>query len=248
MRILLLTVAGLSSRFSDSLGRPCLKCIYYKNSFEETLLYKMLRRQKYFDKVVIVGGFKYDELLISLKEHFSELQDKIILVENKAYSKYGSGYSFYVGMEAVKELEFDELVFAEGDLFVDDETFKKVCDAQKSVITYNQEVILANRAVALYFDFEGSVHYIYDAAHGSLQINEPFTAIYNSAQIWKFTQIDLLKDIMRQMTNDEKQGTNLVPINKYFQSISGEIAMIGFKKWINCNTVQDFNKTIGGIG
>ncbi len=248
MRILLLTVAGLSSRFSESLGRPCLKCIYYKNSFEETLMYKMLERQKYFDKIVIVGGFKYQELIVFLKEHFSKLMDKIILVENKEYSKYGSGYSFYVGIEAVKEMEFDELVFAEGDLFVDDETFEKVCNAKKSVITYNQDIILANKAVALYFDLEDSVHYIYDAAHGSLQINEPFTALYNSAQIWKFTQIDLLKVIIRQMTDNEKQGTNLMPINKYFQSVSGEIAMIGFKYWINCNTIQDFNKTIGGIG
>lgn len=30
MRILLVTVAGLSSRFSQSVGYPCLKCLYHE--------------------------------------------------------------------------------------------------------------------------------------------------------------------------------------------------------------------------
>jgi len=40
----------------------------------------------------------------------------------------------------------------------------------------------------LYINFKP--HYIYNTRHGVLEINEPFTAIFNSAHIWKFVQPD----------------------------------------------------------
>lgn len=41
MRILLVTVAGLSSRFSQSVGYPCLKCLYHEGESTRTLLYRL---------------------------------------------------------------------------------------------------------------------------------------------------------------------------------------------------------------
>lgn len=249
MRVLLLTVAGLSSRFSESVGFPCLKCLYHKNTIQETLLYKMLRHQENFDKIVIVGGFKYDELEQAVKNELYELTklgNKIILIKNEKYAVYGSGYSFYAGLEVIKNIPYDELVFAEGDLFVDKEAFKSVCKTPKNVMTYNTTPIYADKAVAYYFDLQHKPHYIYDTSHGALNIKEPFLSIFNSGQIWKFTNAALLKQLMSKLTPEERQGTNLIPVNKYFQSIAAsDIEMIGFKTWINCNTVKDFNRMKG---
>ena len=62
VRILIITVAGMSTRFSQSIGQPCLKCIYYSSDSKESLLYQMLHQPVYFDKYIIVGGYMYDEL------------------------------------------------------------------------------------------------------------------------------------------------------------------------------------------
>ena len=111
------------------------------------------------------------------------------------------------------------------------------------MITINCEAIKANKAVALYYDLENVPHYIYDTAHGQLKIDEPFTAIYNSGQIWKFTDIELLSELVFASNPGRFTGTNLVLINEYFQKLaknSQTIDIISMKTWINCNTVNDF--------
>lgn len=245
MKILVITVAGLSSRFSQSVGYKCLKCIYYTSSVSQSILYRMLSRERFFDKIVIVGGYKFNELKDYLNTYFNSLNDKLVLVENKEYDSYGSGYSLYLGLQAIKGQNCSEVVFAEGDLIVDDKSFEEVCAASKSLITLNSLPIYADKSVALYFDVHKVPHYIYDVCHGALMINEPFISIFNSAQIWKFTQIDILESIIDNLNDAEKASTNLVIINKYFQSIdSGDIDIVQFSQWINCNTVEDFNKGV----
>ena len=86
MKILILTVAGLSTRFSESIGEPCLKCIFYRNSIKESLLYRMLHQKEAFDKYVIVGGYMFEQLKTTLENDFTEIQDKIILIKNDRYS------------------------------------------------------------------------------------------------------------------------------------------------------------------
>ena len=60
MRVLIVTVAGSSGRFSESLGYPCLKCLYHENGIKESLLYQMLHQDGDFDCYVVVGGFQYE--------------------------------------------------------------------------------------------------------------------------------------------------------------------------------------------
>lgn len=246
MKILLLTVAGRSERFSKSLGKPCLKCIYYQSSIKETLLYQMLQRHAFFDKIVIVGGFQFDELYTFIQIHFTAIAKKLLLIKNEHYYDYGSYYSFYLGCKAIKDIYWDELIFAEGDLYVDDQSFASVCNSSKNVMSYNFEPVDANKAVAFYFDLDKKVHYIYDTAHGALQIPVPFISIYNSAQIWKFLDPILLKKIINSLDQQAYIGTNLIPINHYFQNVSpAKTELIGFHKWINCNTIEDFQIKIG---
>lgn len=49
----------------------------------------------------------------------------------------------------------------------------------------------------------------------------------------------------KRLTDAELQGTNLVPVNGYFQSLEDtDYELIGFNTWINCNTVADFNGSL----
>ena len=243
MKILILTVAGMSTRFSESIGEPCLKCVFYRNNIKESLLYRMLHQNVAFDKYVIVGGYMFEQLKITLEKDFTEFQDKIILVRNERYSDFGSGYSLFLGLRAVIDLDFQEIVFAEGDLYVDGESFQKVCTAANNVITYNNDPILADKAVAFYYDSKYQIHYIYDTQHNELKIREPFIGIFNSGQIWKFAQRERIRDIVKTLTEDEYKKTNLIVIQKYFGSLDREqYDMVELKDWINCNTITDFDK------
>lgn len=247
MRIFLTTVAGSATRFSESVGKPTVKCIYNREDPKKTLLNHMLTQAKDYDVFVVVGGFLISELEDYINNVLSdEFREKVLLVDNKFYKEYGSGWSLYLGIKAVIDkygTDFDELLFAEGDLFVDDESFRSVSDSSDSVITVNSEAIRAKKAVALYYDLNEVPHYIYDTSHGQLAIDEPFTAIYNSGQIWKFTDSELLSRVMDQIPEEGHQGTNLVLINEYFQTLAKNgknINVIPMKTWINCNTINDF--------
>lgn len=243
MKILIITAAGMSTRFSRSVGRGVIKCLYTEGTFSESLICRMLRQPCGFDKYIIVGGYRYSELEAAVRDNFPDLADKLDIVENVYYEKYGSGYSLYCGMKKAMEYSFDEIVFAEGDLFVDTPAYSRVCSSGKSVITCNNEPICAEKAVALYFDISGKPHYIYDTSHGSLEIREPFISVYNSGQIWKLAHRDCICGIYNNMDMTDWEGTNLVFIEKYFNAVSpDEIEMIRFDDWINCNTVDDFRK------
>ena len=91
-----------------------------------------------------MGGFKFDELKQIIHTQFQEFQDRIILIENEHYKEYGSGYSLYLGLNAIKNFTYDDLVFAEGDLWVDDDSFNHIWKTTKNVVTYTNEIILAN--------------------------------------------------------------------------------------------------------
>lgn len=245
MKVLLLTVAGASTRFSQSIGKDCLKCLYYVNDFSESLLYKAVKKAAQFDKIVIVGGYKYEQLEKAVNSVFADMRDKIILLQNPFYLKYGSGYSLYVGLKYLYETGFDELVFAEGDLWIDGRSFKKIAASAKDAVTYNNQVIFSDKAVVFYFDVNNRVHYLYDTSHKYLEINQPFVSIYNSAQIWKFTSYNRFKQIYVSLRAEDWQTTNLVFIQKYFGGDYSDFSLIEINKWVNCNTIEDFYK-IGG--
>lgn len=243
LKILVITVAGMSSRFSESLGYPCLKCLYHEGGIETSLLYRMLHQDVEFDYYVIVGGFMYGELEQTVADCFGEMQEKIILVKNEHYADYGSCYSLYLALKKIRDMNFDEVVFAEGDLYVDGESFKEVCDRPGNIITYNQEEILASKAVAFYFDQCCRIHYIYDTSHSALEIREPFLGIFNSGQIWKFADRARLRQAIDAVSEKEWKGTNLVLIQKYFGTLKREqYDMVKFKEWINCNTISDYRQ------
>ena len=78
---------------------------------------------------------------------------------------------------------------------------------------------------------------------GSVEITEPFLAIYNSGQIWKFADTDVVKQLVSDSPETMWQGTNLKFIEEYFHQISEEEReLLPLKTWENCNTKADYLK------
>lgn len=239
-RALIITVAGTSTRFNQSVGGEWLKCLYYEGNSTNCLLYQIINRAKDYDQIIIVGGYKYTDLLV----YVESLQDKrITLVYNEHFVDYGSGYSFYLGLKAV-DTDVEEITFVEGDLYYDTQSFEKMQKVDGSVLCVNHELILSNKAVVLYFDTNHHPHYIYDTTHKALQINEPFEAIYNSGQMWRFTDTELMRKVVAKLSDKEQQGTNLIIIQKYLDAYQGALAIVPVETWYNCNTITDYRNVL----
>lgn len=245
MKIAIITVAGISSRFNKDVSEDekILKCLYTDESLEDTLIYQMITKTSYADKIIIVGGYKYDDLMDYIADNITkELKEKIILVYNNHFEDLSSGYSLYLGIsEALNRFDgIDEILFVEGDLDIDNESFNKVINSKNSVLTTNLEPIYSNKAVVLYQNGEDKYIYAFNSNHGLLSINEPFKAIFNSGQIWKFTDMNLLKIANDNFKEYLITDTNLGIIQKYFDLFDGSPDIIAFKHWVNCNTRDDY--------
>ena len=242
MKVLIVKVAGISSRFNRDTSRNVLKCLYYEDSPTHSLLYQIVCKVLDFERVIIVGGYLYDELVMYAEKYLSNLGPQIELVYNAHYKDYGSGYSLIKGVERVPEVA-NEIIFVEGDLYFDNESFSLVKKSLYDVITVNHEFITSEKAVALYVDEIDKVHYIYDTNHSLLSIPSPIKAIYNSGQIWKFTSLSKLNSVISLLSPKQIQGTNLEIIQAYFDNIPvSDLNFIALNTWFNCNTVADYQK------
>ena len=248
MKGLIITVAGMSSRFNKDTKVEVLKCLYYEDKPENSLL--SLQVHKTFDlvdEIIVVGGYKYDDLVTFIREHMKDVNKKMKVVYNEHFHDYGSGYSLLKGIEAVSDLT-GEIIFIEGDLFFDTESVEAIINSPKDVISVNNEPILSNKAVALYFDARNYPHYIYDTSHSCLEIREPFTAIYNSGQMWKFRNPARVREICQFLTPEQEQGTNLEIVQKYFGAYPmTQLNIVKVGLWFNCNTVADYRAAIKAL-
>lgn len=249
MKSLIITVAGMSSRFNKETDKDYLKCLYYEDSPQKALLSLQIHKvTDLVDEIVVVGGYRYEDLKEFIGLYLNDVKDKIRMVYNEHYHDYGSGYSLLKGIETVSD-KASQIIFIEGDLFFDTPSVREIINSDKDVISVNNEPILSNKAVALYFDAQNHPHYIYDTSHSCLEIKEPFTAIYNSGQMWKFMDTDRVRKVCLSLTEKQKQGTNLEIIQGYFGEISGsKLNIIRINSWYNCNTVADYREVVKAIG
>ena len=249
MKSLIITVAGMSSRFNKDTKEDVLKCLYCEDSPTNSLLSLQVHKAyELVDEIIVVGGFKYEDLEHFIRTEMKDVNRKIKLVYNDHFSDYGSGYSLLKGIEVVSETT-SEITFIEGDLFFDTESVEKIITSKRDVISVNYEPILSNKAVALYFDANNYPHYIYDTSHSCLEIHEPFTAIYNSGQMWKFMNPSKVREICQFLTPEQEQGTNLEIIQKYFGAYkSTQLEIVRINLWFNCNTVADYREAIKALG
>lgn len=240
MKYLIITVAGTATRFNKDTKEDTLKCLYYNDDAKFALLPQLLKNCGDYDKYIIVGGYLYEKLKVFVEEVLSSYGDKIELVYNEHYQDYGSGYSLYKGIEAV--VNDGDVTFVEGDLFFSKETFAEVYNSTNDVITINKEPIYSNKAVALYINADGKPRYLYDTNHNTLVVPEPFMAIFNSGQIWKFKSAVKLHNAIKNLSQSQLQGTNLEIVQAYFGDLcADEYDVVTFNEWFNCNTVADYN-------
>jgi hypothetical protein len=59
--------------------------------------------------------------------------------------------------------------------------------------------------------------------------------------MWKFVSPGLLTQVARQLTEKQRQGTNLEIIQGYFGGLSSrDYEILPVELWYNCNTVADY--------
>lgn len=247
MKTLIITVAGTATRFNKDTQEPTLKCLYEKGGYRNTLLYQIFDKARDFDEFVIVGGYLYEKLERFVEEKLYEFKNRIRLVYNPHYSTYGSGYSLILGIWNLNS-KTDEVIFVEGDLYFDSSDFERIKKSSKNVFTVSHELITAKKAVVVYENEEGFLRYLYDTSHSYLQIREPFLAVYNSGQVWKFRDMNKLTKVLDSLTPDQARGTNLEIIQGYFGNLAPEqFDMVVFETWHNCNTVKDYETVYAKI-
>ena len=240
MKTLIITVAGTATRFNRDTAVPTLKCLYEIGGYKNTLLYQILDKARDYDEYVIVGGYLYEKLDDFVGKNLYEFKDRIKLVYNPEFSTFGSGYSLILGIRNSNP-KSSEILFVEGDLYFDKDDFEKIKKSDKAVFTVNHELITAKKAVVVYENENGHLRYLYDTSHSYLQIPEPFLAVYNSGQVWKFTDMEMLTKVLNILSPDQIRSTNLEIIQGYFGNLTPEeYNMVTFETWHNCNTIKDY--------
>ena len=250
MKVAIITIAGVSSRFNDGIEESLWrhKAIYSEGRMEDTLLYHLLLKCSFADKIIVVGGNRFDEVRSYCDGLPSSLSSRISLVYNPHYADLASGYSLYVGLKELEAIRssVSSVVFVEGDLDIDKESFDKVISSSSNVLTYSYEPIYANKAVVLYKDPDSRFRYAFNSSHGLLSIDSPFSVILNSGQMWKFTDISLLLGAASRFFSECPDETNLKIIQNYLDLCDpSSFELIGLSRWTNCNTREDYKKIKG---
>ena len=249
MRAAIITVAGISSRFNEGIPeeQKILKAIYNEHNPQDTLLVHLIEKCAFADRIIIVGGYMFDQLQSFVSVNLQKSFPQLVLVRNDHYADLASGYSLYLGINKALDLGADELLFVEGDLDIDDESFKKIVDAEHTVLTYTTEPIYANKAVVLYKNEEDRFQYAFNSVHGLLRIDNAFSCILNSGQAWKFDNMEALEKANELFFRLKKDGTNLWIIQQYIDNVpSDTISLVKLERWTNCNTREDYNKILEG--
>lgn len=244
-RALIITVAGTCTRFRESIGRNVLKCTYSEKNHPSILARLVNNNEKFFGKIIVVGGHLFSELEKEVKTLKST---NVSLIYNEHYSDWGSNYSLYLGLvEALNDSTIDEIVFAEGDLVLDEISLQRVIESPKSVVTANRDPIHAVKSVAVFQTLQGKFKFIYDPNHRQFSIDGPFVSIANSGQVWKFMNVSVLKNVMSKQNEDAFRDNNLNIVQKYFDELPGSsVEMLYFNEWHNCNTVEDYRRAFNG--
>ena len=244
MNAAIITVAGISSRFNADVPEreKTLKAIYTAFSPKETLLYQLVRKCAFADRIIVVGGYQFEQLQKFIREVCLPLWPQLVLVENPRYADLSSGYSLYLGITEALKHRPDRVLFVEGDLDIDDMSFEKVVRSGKNVLTYTKDPVYARKSVALYQKGDGRYQYAFNSAHGLLSIPEPFSMICNSGQLWQFTDAAALKTANDTFFRDNINDTNLGIIQGYLDRVEPDsVELIRLDRWTNCNTRDDYN-------
>lgn len=242
---LLITSAGLSTRFSKSVGHDVLKITYHEGEPKRSLLGFQLDMASRLElaPIILVVGYRSSEVRAFVSAYYPGRD--ITIVENTRYRDLGTCYSFVLGVRKAQQMGVDDLVYMEGDLVIDRPSLQNLLSAPGNAISSTGELITGASSVAFYVAEDGLLHYIYDTQHRALHIPEPFTILGNSGQVWKFSDTGQLYEVADSLDETELAGTNLIPIERYFQQVgTKDITWVQFADWVNCNEVDDYRNAL----
>lgn len=253
-KFLLITCAGQATRFKESGGNTHKSIFSIDGDICKSPLGIMCQYAKFIERTpVIVTGFMTDEIDDALSELSSKLEIRIYSTYNEHYSDLGSNESLICGLQFIMQnFDYDDydIMFAEGDLMVDFDTFREIANSQNCVVTTNgNSIINMNKAVVVYQNVHGTYKWAYDLAHKSVSITDA-RWLAESGQIWKFkiSDYDLFVILDGLIAKDHKD-TNLNMIYKIFATLSefSDIDIKTFKQWFNVNTVNDYKLAIQSL-
>ena len=254
-KFLLITCAGQATRFKESGGNTHKSIFSIDGDICKSPLGIMCQYAKFIERTpVIVTGFMADEIDDALSELSSKLEIQIYSTYNEHYSDLGSNESLICGLQFIMQ-NFDyaeyDIMFAEGDLIVDFDTFREIANSSYNVITTNgNSIINMNKAVVVYQNVHGTYKWAYDPAHKSVSITDAVW-LAESGQIWKF-KIDYicLYNILYGLIKSDRKDTNLNMIYKIFTYCGDTVDAVKietFKQWFNVNTVNDYKLAIQSL-
>ncbi len=241
----IITAAGMATRFAASVGREVHKLLY-RESAAPCLLERQLTllAAAGFTSVTVVGGYRFDEMRAFINSGSPNWDaDMVHLVHNRHFLDYGCAYSFITGIQTVDGDE-EQIVLLEGDLAFDAETFLSISSGG-DVISFSPDPIRADRSVALGIDGRNRVFYAFDGCHRSLTVPDGFTFLANSGQVWGLADADLLLRLAWEYPSDRYRGSGLDLVSEYYnRRDGGQVRLAGFRRWLNCNTVEEYRKIV----
>lgn len=246
MRAFITTAAGRSTRFNQGCGEPVLKCLYRTGETDECILHRLLRQAvgAGCDRLIVVGGYFYEALREAVDRFAADSGRRVELVFNPRWSDSGSMYSLYYGVEAA--VGASEVLFCEGDIITDDESFRRLAAADGDAFAIALEPIFADRAVVAYQGSDDRLHYLYSTGHGAITFPGSVKAVFHSAQGWKIGDGETFARMNARLTEEERVGTNLVLLERYLTRVPvGALTPVVMRRWINCNTRADFARFEG---
>lgn len=253
-KFLLITCAGQATRFKKSGGNTHKSIFSIDGDILKSPLGIMCQYAKFVERTpVIVTGFMANEIDDALLELSSKLGIRICSTYNEHYLDLGSNESLICGLQFIlQNYDYDDydIIFAEGDLMVDFDTFREIANSQNCVITTNgNSVIDMTKAVVVYQNNRNVYKWAYDSVHNSVSI-EDARWLAESGQIWKFKISDYdLFNIFDGLIAKDHKDTNLNMIYKIFATLSefSDIDIKTFKQWFNVNTVNDYKLAIQSL-
>ena len=103
-------MAGMSSRFNKDTKEDVLKCLYYEDTPDKSLLSLQVHKvYDHVDEIIVVGGYKYEDLEKFIRNEMKDVKQKMKLVYNDHYHDYGSGYSLLKGIEVVYSADISNI-------------------------------------------------------------------------------------------------------------------------------------------
>ena len=87
MKSLIITVAGTANRFNRDTKEKVLKCLYYEDTPDNALLSIQIHKAfALVDEIIVVGGYKYDDLEHFINKNLTDVKSRIKLLSAVTFS------------------------------------------------------------------------------------------------------------------------------------------------------------------